>query len=252
MKRIAIFGDSFADNNTNSQFNNDSAWPDILEQKGIKVHNYAQAGSSLVDAWKKYYSFSRSPVWKVCDAVIFVITEPGREAMTIDKDTYWLTSTSKTQLQLLKQNTEPGSQVYKLLDSIYNYWTHIKDHEQDKLFHDLLVAKIKSEPKMFYLNSFGSSSTFETREKMSLCDISMTEVQYWRPDLQSYADELNFMTSHRDTRKCHFSAENNLMIADKIYEALLKKEKTVVFHSSDIQQPSKPLEYYFKKTELNI
>lgn len=243
--RIAIFGDSFADQNNAAKFNNDAAWPTLLEQRGIKVHNYAQAGSSLYFSWKKYYSFKRSPVWNVCDAVIFVITEPGREIAIIDNKTYFLTSTSKHQLEFLKQQATPNSRAYTLFDSIYNYWAYIKDPEQENLFHELLTEKIKSEPKIFYIDAFGSSSAFMPDTQLSLIDISMRELRYWRPELQSYEDNFKFMRNYRDARQCHFSAENNLMIANKVHEALLGKSPTVQFSVSDFVQPSASFEKYF-------
>jgi hypothetical protein len=249
MRRIAIFGDSFADPVSCSEFNNDLAWPQLLAQRGITIHNYAQSGSSLFYSWKKYYHFRHDvatwPIWNACDAVIFVITGKGREMAKIDGKTYWLTS--KNQVEILRNYEEVGSHSRRILDSICDYWEYVKDVDSDEWFHRLLVDKIKSEPKIFYLTAFSSDNELKDRGKMYLGDFSMKELKFWHPNITSYAEEAEFMTKYRDQRKCHLSAENNAAVADKVYDALLRGEQTIEFVDSDLRQPTQPHEYYFKE-----
>lgn len=247
MKRIAIFGDSFADSLSHANFNNDLAWPEVLAQRGITIHNYAQSGSSLFYSWKKYYHFrhdeSTWPIWNDCDAVIFVITGRSREMATIEGQRYWLTS--KSQVEVLRNYQKVGSHARRVFDSICDYWEYVKDYDADAWFHRLLIDKIKDEPKLFYLTAFSSQQELDQRNTMCLSDFSMRELKFWHPNITTYQDEVEFMTKYRDQRKCHLSAENNAAVADKVYDALVKGQQTVEFNESDLRQPTKSSEYYF-------
>lgn len=239
IKRIAIFGDSFADSQSVADFNDDTAWPDIIEKRGIKIHNFSQTGSSLFNAWQKYNSFIKSPLGKICNTIIFVITEPGREKLFLNNKIYWLTGENK--LRFFRDHMAPNAATKKLFDSLYNYWIYVKDHDYDDLFHSLLVDKIKANPNVFYIDAFSKSS-------LSLFDISFKELSYWNPLI---TDRLHLYGYH-DRRKCHLSQENNMMVADKIYTAVLNGLNTVEFIESDVKLPSRSMDYYLEDITKNI
>jgi hypothetical protein len=248
--RIAIFGDSFADDKSWAD-RPDKCWADILRAKGITVHNYAVSGSSLQYSWKKYWHFKTDPatwpIWNDCDKVIFVITGQGRESINIDGDTFYLTGLA--QIEVLRDRFRGDPKKYQLFSSICDYWKHIKDHETDKIFHQLLIEKIKTEPKLLYIEAF-STGEIPDNGPWRISDISMKELSFYDSSVQTYEDEREFMVQYQDHRKCHLSEENNIMLANKVYDAVVSDAKTIEFSPSDLMKPALGLDYYFEKYDF--
>ncbi len=236
---IAIFGDSFADDTEKNLLQSESSWVDILRENGHNVINHSKSGSSLYYSYKKYLDFIKTPMYRICDLVIFVITGWGREEIIIDGETFYLTSAS--QLEVVKNVHADTEEKRKIIDSVITYWAFCKDFTKEEIIHDLMAEDIKKREKIFYIE------TNKGLDGDSLIQLSMKELSLMNPSIQNFEEERDFMKMHKDLRKCHFTSVNNRMLGNKIFHAILSTQKTVNFNINDIVKPDLDYRNYFQK-----
>lgn len=236
---ITIFGDSFADDQLDGTIKTEISWVDILREHGHNVINHSRGGTSLYYSYKKYLDFIKTPHYKICDLVIFVITGWGREEIKINGETFYLTS--HTQIEVMKEKYADSEEKRKILEGIKTYWAFCKDPLKDSILHNLMVDDIKKREKMFYID------TNLRTDSGCLINISMKELSLMNPSIQTHEHERIFMKEHIDRRKCHLTSVNNRMVGNKILEAIKLKQNTVTLNIDDVVKPELDLEYYFEK-----
>lgn len=209
---LAIYGDSFADAAWIE--NNYLAWPELL-QDHYNITSYAEAGSSL---WWSYEKFLKT--YQNYDRCIFVVTVPGR--IYIESEDAHLN---------LNPNTWPvwhGINIGKL------YYRYFYSDAREFAFHNFLVNDILSKDNVLVVPAFKES--LPTYTGWSLCHLADTEL-------------LHYGLVHAGTneyRKCHMSKENNIVVYNKILNALLLNEKILHLEENDFVAPSDPMITYWK------
>jgi hypothetical protein len=236
--RIALFGDSFADDKLDGLIELETSWINVLRDAGHVVINHSVSGTSLYHAYSHYINFLKSEEYKQCDLVIFVITGPGREEIVVDGHTYCLTSVA--QLEVL-QNNITNIEHQKILEAVKIYWAFCRNRKKEELMHDLMIRDIKAQEKMLYLE------TYVKDNKNCLTELSRKELSLLTPLVYDVETETAFMKKYVDRRKCHFTTINNKMIGRKILQAINDKQKTVEFNINDIKTPVFDVSAYFEK-----
>jgi hypothetical protein len=235
---ITIFGDSFGDDKIGSLIQSETSWIDVLRENGHNVTNYAQGGSSLYYSYSRYLNYIDTPEYLKSNLVIFVITGPGREEVTIDEDTFYLTNIH--QIEAIRDNLCKSEEQRKIMEAFRIYWAFCKDTRKDQVIHDLIVKDIKDRERLVFIETW--------IEDNDNCMVKMS-----RKELLSMnpgeTNELIFMKENKDNRKCHFTSVNNKMIGNKILQAISANQKTVEFDINDIVKPEFDLQYYFSKYE---
>lgn len=206
--KVAVFGDSFAapkhDSKTDAGL---KSWVDYLSEKH-DVTNYAIEGSSLYYSVRQFMTFNYP-----YDKIIFVTTAPGRLYLS---DNPILEEHGHTHLSSLsyaefvynenKNKTDPASiEITKTAQAVIQYFTYIQRTKYDKFIHELQIDHIKKiRPDVIIVPAF---RVLHQVKSLSPCLYDITEMEnaHWGIPL-NYGDPA-------DTRRCHMSKENNLILA---------------------------------------
>jgi hypothetical protein len=224
--KIALFGDSHADNFYESSVNNDISWAQILAKK-YDLYSFAKGGSSLFFAYKNIIEQHH-----LFDKIILFITSPGR--LYLDPHTYPGLNPShnhipsyhvaKSYIKVYEKNR----QIKKLYESVCDYFLYVKNDASDNLFHTLMLEKIKkirSDAILIDVVKFG----FQNDTDFQFFDKTPDEIypNYW------------------DLRHCHFSKEKHIILAELLDKALEHDLNDIDYSELLNVKPSKKFEDYF-------
>jgi len=221
--KIAIFGDSFGDDQINWNKQNrwldvGPSWVDYLRQFH-KIDNFCKGGSSL------YYSkiiFDKTDLSKY-DKVIFIPTSPYRRT---NYDSNWNLGRIERELEKKELDIE----LREKLSALSAYFIHVWN-ESDQYFHDLMIKDIK--------NMFPSVLRLR-HEQLDQASNNECKKVYGRLLIDI------FQAGYLDARKCHMCEENNLILGKQIQHCLEHNLELTI----DIEKfvtPSREFDYYFRK-----
>ena len=249
--KIAIYGDSFASFEINTQSIEGLAWVDIVKQHCETVENFAVPGSSF------YYSFVKfKQHYRSFDINIFLVTQPDRLYSNfldqhLGPSAYTtISSVLMTQQRNEKRRPENYELMKDLTSSVLNYYAYWKDYEVEKEFHLALLEKAKRmSTNTMFINCFNNSSDDIKDNEITLMDVSHMEMtstgfieKYSSQGINfGYIKDDKFFT---DYRKCHLSQENNLILGNKIVQAIKENRLEIPLVMSDFVKPSKNIDHY--------
>jgi hypothetical protein len=234
---IAIFGDSYGDDNFSSL--KEKSWIDFLKSQRYTIHNFSSSGTSVYWSYNKYLKFKESKLYKSTDKIIFLFT--GENRLTVDVLGKEIRLNSPFSCEgYLKYKEDLTEMQIRLINSLNDYFVFIKDLDESKAFCKLMKKEILLDDKVYYTDVFNKSSD---PDEVCLFDISSSEVKY----LVGIDNNVEFYKNHKDNRKCHMSEPNNLMVGQKILNALLSGQKKFKFYRTDILLPYSKINEYFIK-----
>jgi hypothetical protein len=250
--RIAIYGDSFASYEIESRDIQGPAWVDVVKEKYNTVTNYAAQGTSFYRSYKQFQEHHDK-----YDVNIFLITETHRLYSEFLEENVsragYNNLSSLLTFQMRNEKFPPEN--YELLKNVYSslvtYYAYWKDYEVEKEFHYALLDKLKrSTNNTIFINCF-NDSVEDIGDETSLLEVQFME-QHSLGFVEKYKNNgINF--GHikddkyfTDYRKCHLSEENNMILANKIIDAIENNRFEVPLMLSDFVVPSKDIEYYVK------
>ena len=241
--KIAIFGDSFADDI--GMASQRYKWADfqhvgpsyieLLEQHPeFQVTRYGYEGSSL------HYSLLKfEEIHKEYDKVIFVTTEAGR--VLIDSEVYKLPYThmfSTFSVTMNRQHnaklTTHSKRLLSLLEKLY--FPEISKRNQSFYEHDMLKKKIKRiRPDTIVIPGIGNNN------ESSLETVSTMEIKHWGLTWSEFSG-----AAYIDRRKCHLTTENNAVVYRGLV-ASLKNGTPFDVASLSWVTPTNPADFYRSK-----
>jgi hypothetical protein len=222
--KIAIFGDSFADERIyDHQDTNLISWIRHLRTRGYDIDNYAKGGSSLIFSYNNYLENKHK--YTSDDLAIFLVTSKGRLWLKNQNYVYehmsGINYCKHTQVELLKDNTLPTlitTKSSQILDSVERYYHFLYDEHQDSLIGESLLRSILLEQK--YSNVFSNMLFISCFELMGYQipnitgdNITIVDNLYLHEDIAKL-DELK--DSMKDHRLCHMNPENSEIFANMI------------------------------------
>jgi len=206
--KIGIFGDSYAADN---KMNPTDSWVDVLRHSH-EVENHAQEGSAL------YFSIRKlKEHYQKYEKIIFVVTQPsriklGRHIPHANPKELNISHWPHIK-HLIKDANSRGIFKGPLIDAYeaaMGYYTYIQDNDYDDYVQTLMIEDIlKIHHDIMLIPSFTTSipnkmhnGLVQIREKENLA----WGCGYFMPD------------DIYDTRNCHMTKENNLILAEKILD----------------------------------
>jgi len=233
--KIAIFGDSWAKQLKEAdELNSTPAWWEILAKK-YEVENFGLSGSST------YYSYNNFlRLHSTFDKIIFIASTPGRLCLAEDMQlksnrignlrrhqVTHLVDAENT-LEFIKENEPDNMHDITILEAIIGYYSHVMNSNEQQLINRAYRELVKfKRPDALVIESFNA-----------LYKISQFESNHWKVDISSL-----FQHGYSEIRKCHMSAENNAMLADKVNTWV--ETGNFNLNQDDIILPADPWEKYF-------
>jgi hypothetical protein len=241
--KIAIFGDSFADDI--GMANSIPKWTyfthigpsyiELLERHTeFQITRYGFEGSSLYYSLTKFEEFH-----KQYDKVIFVTTEASR--LFVNNELYNIPYPHIFSLFAITMNKEDVKKLStnskKLLSLLEKfYFPEISKRNQSFHDHDMLKKKIKRiRPDAIVVCGIGNY------DEPCLNDVSTMEIEHWGLTWAGFSGG-----AHIDRRKCHLTEENN----EILYKGLLDSLKNGTQFDIKSQlwvAPTKPADFYRSK-----
>jgi len=212
MKKLAIFGDSFSEP-TWAKNEKYLAWPELLTAN-FKITNYSLSGSSL---WWSYKQWKKDH--HTNDYNIFVITIPGRIYVeSLDRHL----------------NVNPTTWPRWFGINFGELWfKYFYSEERENAFHNFMLEDILKSSNTLVIPAFLES--MPGINSVSLCHLA---------DLEMYHYGLTH-AGNNERRKCHLTKENNLVVYEKILNAINQKEKILKLYQTDFKVPQDDLSYYW-------
>jgi hypothetical protein len=212
LKKIGIFGDSFADPTWNN--NAYPAWPELLETDFL-VTNFSKNGSSL---WYSYQKLKKHIAdFDVC---IFVATVYGRFYLenldihlNVNRNTW-----------PVKHNVNLGKLYYEEFFSV----------DREKSFHEFMIKDILNLSNVIFIPAFEECTN---NGEITLNHFSNAELHHYGV----------FKYQGPDDRKCHLSIENNKVVHDKIVNAINSNLSNISLSMDEFITPMEPFNFYFNK-----
>lgn len=208
--KVLILGDSFADPTwaTNSY----KGWPELLADD-FEITNKAVAGSST---WWAYKNFEHHNT--AYDYCVFVVSIPTR-----------------IYIEPLGRHVNSYTETpYKNITLEEVYYQFFYSQERESFFHNAIVNKLLTYNNILLVPAFAES--IDSHIGWSLCHFSDTESEFYKKEKPIKNDT---------RRKCHMSKESNLVIYEKVKEAINNREKILKLSASDFVTPLDPKEYYW-------
>ncbi len=201
---VGLFGDSCA-----ADFW-EIGWPALLSRKyGLTVKNYAHPCTSAYWAYTELLKHIAE-----VDQVVFVLTSMGR-LYTPNLDHYYIGTLATTELKLQSPNI--NNYEKELCEAAKRYYTYLSNNNFDWFVEGQIVKEIKNltnqyNKPLLLIPAFPGGVPYQTVFTTSLVEIMHKELT------------LNFGSdqyiSEKQTRANHMSAENNVILADKIHGLL--------------------------------
>jgi hypothetical protein len=244
--RIAIFGDSF----TNHELDNNSigkSWVDIVAEHN-EVVNFGASGSCFQYSYELFLKERDN-----FDAVIFFVTNPDRKYIklisnalpTVGGNSHMLNSThcsEHTKKLIADLDLKDKDFLIKIIDNHSFYFNNYRDIEFELHLHDLMIKNITTlKPNALIVPCFPNSIGYFI-PKDTVYTINVAEVNSLDVDLD------NVWVNYHCLRKCHLSEENNIILGNKILQAMNMSINYLDLNVDDfITKLDKPTEYYLKK-----
>lgn len=231
MMKVAIFGDSFADDTLEKY--SYPGWPAILKERyNVDIDNYSVCGSCLFFSYNKFLE-----VHKGYDKIVFVVTAYNRftipeyiEFKNVNPLTRHINGPRVIQQWLTNRNL--SSQDRLALRAADMYYQYLYDNNKERILHNLIKKDIKNcRPDVIMLDAFTDDPSV-----VPLLKISEMEVVS-----QGYPLEMN---NKDDWRTCHLSKENNEILADKVFSFLSGNQ--VKIKLEDFVTPKEDVGQYLK------
>lgn len=208
--KVAVFGDSYADELTKSDVAGYKSWIEILREKYYPdLTCYGVSASSLYFSYDLFLEHHEK-----YDKIIFLATVAGR--LTIPSyikfkpmptgDMHHITGIDLAEMHLKKYYlmTEQGILATK---AAIEYFKYLQDHKRETRYCNLMkedIRKVRSD--VILIDTFS-----EMHRSKSLIDIAMYE-------MDPNAGRIPEMWRYKDDRRCHLSKRNNEILADKMFE----------------------------------
>jgi len=243
--RIAVFGDSFA----NHELDNNSigkSWVDIVSEQH-EVVNFGASGSCFQYSYELFLKEHAN-----FDAVIFFVTGPERKYIKLISNalpnigpSHMLNGThgSEGTKKLIEDlDLKNKDFLIKIIDNHRFYFDNYRDSLFELHLHDLMVKNITTlKPNALIVPCFIKSIGFFT-PKDTVHTINVAEVASLDVDLD------NIWINYHCLRKCHLSEKNNIILGNKILDAMSKGFNYLDLDGDDfVKKLDKPVEYYLKK-----
>jgi hypothetical protein len=245
--RIAVFGDSFA----NHQLENNSigkAWVDIIAQQH-EVVNFGESGSSFQYSYELFLKEHNN-----FDFVIFLATSPDRKYLKVLDPIFSdyagkhmlghkvVTKGMKEKLNELDISKDDREKYTRILDSFRVYYDEWRDLEYEKAVQDALVRSIPAiKPQSLVIPCFLDSMSF-LKIKDTVYTVQLAETASLDVDLN------NVWIDYYCLRKCHLCEDNNIILGNKILDAMSKGINYLDLDIKDfVTKLDKPTEYYLRK-----
>ena len=252
MIKLAIFGDSFADDSYDEW---KGVWKDVgpswmahlKNTNEYQITNFAKSATSMY--WSKKL-FDRH--YKEFDKIIFVVTFPCRR-ITFDKlpdgcNLFKTFYNASSVMDIVNDNNQfkkynPIEQNF--LKAMQGYYLYVQNDHFDHTIHSLMLDDIKEKKKdVILIPAFPSSvPSLDETGSSTLLHISQKDMHYF--GLGDFMPNSNEMT---DARKSHLNEENNLILANHMLKFL--QGDSVYLDANKFVTPTKQLAHYFRKREL--
>ena len=223
--KIAIFGDSFADDHVNwidqgRWLDVGPSWVDFL-RNFYEVDNFATGGSCLYFSKIKFDECDLSAY----DKIIYIVTDPHRR---YNYGRNW--NNGNVQRELAKSNLPVG--LKEELIALRYFFTYVFN-ESDLYFHNLMVEDIKQKyPSVLFLDYdlLNRASNNECKQ------LTNGKLEVWEV----------YRQGNSDARKCHLCEENNLILGKQIQHCL-ENNLDLDIDIEKFVTPPRELDYYFRK-----
>lgn len=244
--KIGIYGDSFACIHTkwvmSKSFNHHLglSWVELLEEAGHDITNFAQSGSAFMFSYKKFLKN-----YKDFDLNIFVVTNWSR--IYIEKLPEILIHGSPScdveYDRIMKSpNYKEKDEHIKILKSLKTYMEIWADWDMVKHTQQVLCQNIFNICPNTILIPVFEDSLIDGRG--ALWNACLHELFLCDERAYNKFDFLNLDCQ----RKCHFSEENNEVLAKEVLAAIDQKKQYVGLDLSLLKKPSKDFNFYVRQT----
>jgi hypothetical protein len=247
--KVAIYGDSFACINTKwdvglDNFHLGLSWVEILERNGYEITNFAQSGTAFMFSYEKFLKEHKN-----YDLNIFVLTAPQRiyikalDGIKIFGNLSWPDSEYERVKQL---PFYPRKDIHlEILKSVKTYLELWVDQEMVTHTRHVLVNNLWNlAPNTIVIPAFSDS--------MAQTDINLFYVSKHELKLVDEQAYKKFDFGYLDCRrKCHLSNENNVVLGNKVLDAIANKQKIVTLHTDESVKPANN-DFYFYVRQNNL
>jgi hypothetical protein len=238
--KIGVFGDSYA---SSIKYHQSKDWMEILNDTYDTVVSYGKSASNLYYSVEQFKKFSH-----LYDKNIFCVTNPSRiwaKHLKIEEKFKFITIQDPIQnktLQRIKEkykyNQDYVSELIKIFNATYIYMAFAQNQDQENYIHKLMIDDIvRHDPDVLLIPCF-ETSFVDQPVPYALYHIFEKENRVWRDiDLDQYHDK----------RNCHMTAENNVILAEKIVKAIETNQKVDLNINDFVNPTSESLAMYLKK-----
>jgi hypothetical protein len=209
--KVGIYGDSYADPVKN---NNTPSWIDILMQRYSRSFSHGYASTNLFYSFREFNKYHKN-----YDKNIVLVTDPFRiwaDRFDVSPPSFqFMSGISNTEdkIEWMKKhckNEDQQRRNIKILESALVYYAYIQNSNEELLKQQLIIDKILSlNPDTLVIPCFSVSIP---GVNIGLENIFRKENEAWGIDFTK--------DKFKDARNCHMTAENNVILANKIIEHL--------------------------------
>ena len=197
MKKLAIFGDSYARKDASDI--NEKSWPEFLI--GYDITNFGDAGTDL---WFSYNLFLKN--YQQFDNIIFLITSPHRLTLFNPNVKIYPNQNYTTASIKLESATGVENEQYKLIVDYYNL---IHNNEKEEKLHQLMIDSVQQlrTDAIVY-------PCFDNTWSNEIPLYSITKFEDKLLGLDKDARNNFYRKGIRDSRACHMTEANNKIVAE--------------------------------------
>jgi len=244
--KIAIYGDSFACINTKwdsgkmDKAHLGISWVEILENAGHEITNFAESGSAFMFSYENLLKEHRNH-----DLNIFVVTDPQRTYIkALDGIKLFGFTWAESEYERVKKLPfYPRKVVHlEILKSARAYLEHWADWEMMTHVQQVLVTNLWNiAPNTIVIPAFSDSIE---QTNTNLFDTAKYELE-----LVNSKEFEKFDFGYLDCqRKCHFSNENNIVLGNKLLDAINNNQTIVTFAISECVRPAGNDFYFYVRS----
>lgn len=249
--KIGIYGDSYGcyltkwDEGLTLNEHLGLSWVEILESRGHEITNFSVVGSAFMYSYEKFVEN-----YKNFDLNIFIATSWTRVYIkSLGKIKLFGYRSPVEETEKLK-NLPPyeGKEKHlKILGILKEYFDHCMDWDLLKITQHGLVNNL------WYLAPNTLVIPVDDESIPEKPKASLNDVQWGELSLISKKefDNLKWNLGYHCYRKCHFSPENNAVVADMVLDAIANSKRVLDIDLSLIKKPSKAFSAYAKPRNQN-
>lgn len=222
MKKLLIFGDSFAEDDLQQfwtghpiyhEYRKHKNWHWVVKNSGLydEIECHAIGGSDL---WSQYLLFLK--YYSGVEDVLWFETTFGRLSSPDGKDHYTNLNCIDMRLYELLHGRLKGRdlETVERLQAARNYFLYLQRDDLDKFTHDSIIKEIyKKCPKVQMIPCF-EQSTSCTKSNNNLNTINFLELDGFNIN---YGE---LVKTHWDIRRNHMTEENSLILGNQIVKLL--------------------------------